>query len=126
LERNVRKALHQFRGSSADLNLVALSVSRLINAGDPSKIPDVPDRERGHVYLQSRLLAIAQKTSRFSLGKVSRTGVLLYSFVPLRCPQGPQYFCDRCESMFSLSEIDELNSTLLRCLAQGLNQVPQH
>jgi hypothetical protein len=40
LEKNIRKAINQLKEAKADLGLIAISVSRLLNPGDPDNIPE--------------------------------------------------------------------------------------
>jgi hypothetical protein len=92
LEKNIGKAIHQLKEGIADLNLIAVSVSRLLNAGDPDGIFEVPDREFGHAYLQARIDAIAEQSKRFWSGKMDRAGILFYAFTSIRCPGRPKFF----------------------------------
>ncbi len=70
LEKNIRKAIHQLEAGKAGLNLIAVSVSRLLNSGDPSSIPEVSHHELGHPYLQSEIHSIAEHTRRYSVGRL--------------------------------------------------------
>jgi hypothetical protein len=119
LEQNIGKAIHQLKDGKADLNLIAVSVSRLLNDGDPGGIPEVAHRELGHPYLQKRHQIIAQQSKRCWFGKLERAGILFYAFTPIRCPQRPNYFIDRCESIFSLDP-KEPTPTLFMSFAQSL------
>jgi hypothetical protein len=120
LESNIRKAIHQLEAGKAGLNLIAVSVSRLLNSGDPDSIPEVSRHELGHLYVQSEIQKIAKETKRFWSGKLDRTGILFYAFTPIRSLEKYGYFPHRCESMFPLSG-DDLTATLLKCFAQKLN-----
>jgi hypothetical protein len=119
LQPNIRKAIHQLKNGNADLNLIAVSVSRLLNSGDPESIPEVQQHELGHPYLQARIHEIAQHTKRFWSGKLDRAGILFYAFAPIRCQARPRYFFDRCEGMFAVGP-DELTGIYLKCFAQNL------
>ena len=119
LEKNIGKAIDQLKKDNADLKLIAVSVSRLINAGDPEDMPEVRHRELGHPYLQGRLQEIAERTRRFWSGKLDRAGILFYAFTPIRCQGDPRFFFERCKAMHPLGT-DELTCTYLKCFAQSL------
>jgi hypothetical protein len=121
LEKNIRKAIHQLEAGKADLSLIAVSVSRLLNSGDPDSIPEVSNHELGQPYLEAQIKRIERETRRYSFGKIERAGILFYAFIPIRSREKNGYFPHRCEAMFPLSP-DGLTSTLLRCFAQSLNQ----
>ncbi|MDQ2947860.1 MAG: hypothetical protein M3Y27_18335 [Acidobacteriota bacterium] len=121
LEENIKKAIRQLKGGKAELNIVAVSVSRLLNSGDPYSIPEVPHHELGHPYVEARIHEIAQQSQRFWFNKLDRSGILFYTFTPIRSSEEPQYFFDRCENLFPISP-DELTSTLLISFSQSLNR----
>jgi len=120
LEQNIRKAIRQLRDGKADLNLITVSVSRLLCAGDPFGIPELADRKLCHPYLEATLENIVERTSRFWRGKMDRTGILFYAFTPFRCPGGPpNYFFARHEIISPVCG-SEPTRTLLQCFAQAL------
>ncbi len=119
LEKNIKKAINQLEGTRAELRLIAVSVSRLLNPGDPNNIPEVLHAELGHPHLQKCVFNIAQQTKRFWFGKMERAGILFYAFTPIHSQREKGYFPDRCEGMFPLSA-DVLTSTLLKCLVRSL------
>jgi len=119
LEQNIGKAIHQLRGGKEDLKLIALSVSRLLCSGDPFSIPNVADRQAGHPYLQGRLATVADQTKRFWRGKLDFAGIFFYAFMPIRCPQRPNYFFERGKIISPLRD-SEPTLTLLKCLVQGM------
>lgn len=119
LEKNIKRAIHQLKVGNADLNIVALSVSRILNSGDPESIPEVPHYGFVHPYSQQQLDGIAEGSKRFWFNRLSSTGILFYAFIPIRCSEGPQYFFDRCESLFPLTP-SEPTITLLKSFAQAL------
>jgi hypothetical protein len=121
LEENIRKAIRQLKQGTADLNIIAVSVSRLINSGDPHSIPELPRHELGHPYLEARIHEIAQESKRFWFNKLDRAGILFYAFIPIRSSEGPRYFVDRCENLFPLSG-DEPTPTLLKSFAQTMKR----
>lgn len=121
LEQNIRKAIDQLEERNADLSLIAVSVSRLLNSGDPGSIPEVSHHELGHPYLQTQIEQIAKDTRRFWFGKIDRAAILFYAFAPIRSRQMNGYFMERYEGMFPLSA-DDLTSTLLKCFAQSLKE----
>jgi hypothetical protein len=120
LQPTIRKAIHQLEAGKTDLGLIAVSVSRLLNSGDPNSIPEVVNQEDGHPYLQARIQQIAQQTERFWSGKLERAGMLFYAFTPVRCQERPRFFPERCETLLPLGP-GEVTSTLLKCFAQSLN-----
>ena len=120
LEQNIRKALHQLEEAKTDLRLIAISVSRILNPGDPEDIPEVLHTELGHSYLQARVLDIAQQTKRFWSGKMDRAGILFYAFIPIRSRRENGYHPYRYEGLFPLCSTDEPTSTLLKCFAQSM------
>lgn len=120
LEKNIRKAIHQLQACKTDLNLIAVSVSRLLNSGDPDSIPEVAHHELGHSYLHAQIQKIAKQTRRFWFGTLDRAGILFYAFTPIRSREENGDFPHRCEEMFPLSA-DDLTSILLKCFGQSLN-----
>ena len=120
LQPAIRKAIHQLEGGNTDLGLIAVSVSRLLNSGDPNSIPEVVNHEDGHPYLKARIQQIAQQTERFWSGKLPRAGILFYTFTPIGCQERPRFFPERYEALLPLGP-DEVTFTLLKCFAQSLN-----
>ena len=119
LEGNIRKALQQLKNGTAELNLIAISVSRLLNNGDPFRVPQVQRHEDGYPQLEARVRQIADETSRFWYGKLSPAGILFYAFVPFRCLAKPNYWPVRCETIYPLSN-DPFTTTVLRSFAESL------
>ena len=91
LEQNIGRAIHQLRCGQADLNLIAVSVSRLLCAADPFDIPRVAHRNLAHLSLRRALENIAEQTARFWRGKMDKAGIWflrlyalsLYGLAPL-------------------------------------------
>ncbi len=101
LQQTIRKAIHQLEAGKTDLGLIAVSVSRLLNSGDPDSIPEVANHEDGHPYLQARIQQIAQQTERFWSGKLEqRAGILFYAFTPIRCQERPRFFPERAKRCY--------------------------
>jgi hypothetical protein len=84
LEETIGKAISQLKIDHADLSLIAISVSRLWNAGDPDEIPTVESPQAGQAYVDASGRAIADESRRFWSGKLQRAGILFYSFTPVR------------------------------------------
>jgi hypothetical protein len=122
MEDGISKAISQLRKDCADLNLVAVSVSRLLNSGDPDSIPEVPNAAAGQVYLDQRGRELAEETKRFWRGKLDRAGILFYGFTPVRWlqPNGHYaYAMLRLQTMCPVS-LDESTKLTLRSLARVL------
>jgi len=120
LEKNIMKAIHQLKADKADLSLIAVSVSRLLNSGDPNSIPEVPHHELGHSYLRTRIHEIALQTKRFWFGKMDRAGILFYAFLPIRSYERPSCrFPERYEGMCPMGS-DEVTTALLKRFAQSM------
>jgi hypothetical protein len=118
LERNIEKAIDQLRSGNAGLNLIAVSVSRLVCPADPFDIPNVPDRRSGSHQLTKYLEFLAERTVPSWRGKLGSAGILFYAFAPFKCP-GPQYFPVRADILSSVTK-QEPTDTLLKCLAKSL------
>jgi hypothetical protein len=121
LQKNIGKAIAQLQRDDPDLGLIAISVSRLLNPGDPNRIPEVLDAEIGQVYLKDRLRQIADETHRFWSGKIKRTSILFYAFTPIRSQRENGYHMTRNEVMCPVAT-DEPAATILKCLAQALHK----
>jgi hypothetical protein len=119
LERNIKKAIHQLEAGQADFGLIAVSVSRLLNSGDPYDIPEVEHHDLGHALLQTQVHQVAEQTKRFWFGKLDRAGILFYAFSPIRSRQAKGYFPQRYEAIFPLDAHD-FTLTLLKCFVQSL------
>jgi hypothetical protein len=119
LAKNISRAIAQLEKNNADIGLIAISASRLLNPGDPDVIPDVLSAELAHAYLRDRLRQIADETHRFWSGKIDRAGILFYAFTPLRSHRG--YHMTPAEVMCPIAA-DQKTSTILRCLAQALKK----
>jgi hypothetical protein len=122
LEANINKAISQLKTDNAELSLVAVSVSRLLNPGDLGGIPEVAQAELAHAHLQERVRKIADETRRFWRGKLDRAGILFYAFMPIRWLQASGHYghiMERCEIMCPIAT-GEPTETLLRCLARSL------
>ena len=118
LEKNIGKAIAQLDEGEADLKLVAISVSRLLNPGDPAEIPEVESAELGGDYLQSRVRQIADETHRFCRGRYL-AGVYFYAFTPIRSRRENGYHMNRYDLISPITK-DDLTVTVLQCLAQAL------
>jgi hypothetical protein len=122
LEANINKAISQLKIDNADLSLVAVSVSRLLNSGEFASIPEVAHAEDGHTYLKSHVRKIADETRRFWNGKLDKAGILFYAFTPICWLQANGHYGFgqfRHETMCSVAN-GEPTQTLLKCLAQAL------
>jgi hypothetical protein len=84
MEETIGKAISQLKNDGADLNIIAVSVSRLWNSGDPDEIPIVRDPAVGQAYLDARGRGIADETRRFWKEKLERAGIVFYGYAPVR------------------------------------------
>jgi hypothetical protein len=118
----IKKAVSQLKKDKADLSLVAVSVSRLMNPGGLDTIPEVERPETAHQYLNERVRQIAFSTRRFWHGKIDRAGILFYAFTPIRWMQGKGHYgqiMERCEVLSPVTK-GEPTETLLKSLAQTI------
>jgi hypothetical protein len=111
--------LKVLRAVRTALGLIAISVSRLLNPGDPDKIPEVLRTELGPAYLQDHVRQIADETHRFWSRKIDRSGILFYAFTPIRSRRENGYHMNRYELLCPIAT-DDLTSTILKCLAEAL------
>jgi hypothetical protein len=88
LEETIRKAISQLKKDNADLSLVALSISRLWNSGDPDEVPTFQSPQTGQKVLDAKSRDIADESMRFWKNKLSRAAVFFYGFTPVRWPKG--------------------------------------
>jgi hypothetical protein len=119
LEKNIGKAISQLEANSADLKLVALSASRLVNAGDPEEIPEVENIADGHRFLEERLRSLTKETERFWVGRGARTAVWFYAFTPIRTLSPFGYHPYRRE-LLAPFHLDEFTRTMFTSLIQAL------
>lgn len=122
LQQNITDAIDQLKKGKADLNLIAVSTSRLLNSGYPKSIPEVLHRDEGRERLQAQICEVAKETERFWRNKLCDAGILFYAFIPIRCHQTPHYFLQRSEALFPLKSAG-LTPTLLKCFAHSLKDV---
>lgn len=87
IEETIGKAISQLKEDDADLSIIAVSVSRLWNAGDPDDIPIVRDPAMGQAILEGRGRQIADETRRFWKEKLERAGIVFYGYAPVRWPK---------------------------------------
>ena len=83
MEETIGKAISQLKNDRADLNIIAVSVSRLWNLGDPDEIPIVRDPAMAQAYLDGRGRRIADETQRFWKEKLERAGIVFYGYAPV-------------------------------------------
>jgi hypothetical protein len=83
MEETIGKAISQLKKDGADLSIIAISVSRLWNAGNPDEIPIVRDPAMGQAYLDARGRQIADETRRFWKEKLERAGIVFYGYAPV-------------------------------------------
>ena len=84
IEESIKKAISQLRVDNADLNIIAVSVSRLWSKGDPDEIPEVRDPRMGQAYLDAKGREIADESRRFWKEKLERAGIFFYGYAPVR------------------------------------------
>ena len=121
-EKTIGKGIAQLKADRADLGLIAVSVSRILNAGDPNQIHEVSHPEMARGYVQDRLLEIAQQTQRLWSGRLENAGILFYAFIPI-CSSDGMYWPTRSEALFPLRP-NGVTSTLLESLAKSLIASP--
>jgi len=84
LEESIGKAIAQLKADAADLSIIAVSVSRLWNAGDPREIPILDHHTMGHPFLDARIKQIAHVSSRFWKEKLEHAAIFFYGYSPIR------------------------------------------
>lgn len=80
----IRKAISQLRTEDADLRLIAVSVSRLLNPGEPDVVPIVSGPLAGQNLLEAQGRLIADLSRTYWKEKLERSGILFYGFAPVR------------------------------------------
>ncbi|HXS98334.1 MAG TPA: hypothetical protein VN736_27245 [Candidatus Limnocylindrales bacterium] len=119
LEKNIGKAISQLGTDNADLKVLALSASRLVNAGDPEEIPEVENIADGHRFLDERLRSLARETERFWAGRSAQAAVWFYIFTPVRTRRPFGYHPYRRE-LLAPFHLDEFTRTMFTCLIQTI------
>jgi hypothetical protein len=121
MEETIEKAISQLKNDGADLNIIAVSVSRLWNSGDPDEIPNVRDPTMGQAYLDARGRGIADETRRFWKEKLERAGIVFYGYAPV-CWQMENsrfgYAILRAETMCPVMADDTQTKVLLASYAR--------
>jgi len=123
VEETIGKAIDQLKEDSADLSIIAVSVSRLWNPGDPDAIPIVRDPEMGQAYLDARGRQIADETRRFWKEKLERAGIVFYGFAPVSWQMENGRFGHaalRAETMCPVMADDRQTKVLLASFAHEL------
>jgi hypothetical protein len=119
LEETIRKAISQLKKDNADLSLIAVSVSRLWNSGDPNEIPMFQNSETGQAYLDAKGREIADHSARFWREKLPRAGIFFYGFTPVcwPMPKGTHGYASlRAETMSPVMSEDFETKRLLMSL----------
>ena len=83
----IRKAISQLQTDGADLRLIAISVSRLLNPGEVDFVPIVDSPHAGQNLLDDQGRRIADLSRTYWKGKLERSGILFYGFTPVRWVQ---------------------------------------
>jgi hypothetical protein len=123
IEDNISKAISQLKADNAALNLIAVSVSRLWNSGQPEEIPLVANPSAGQAYLDAKGRQIADQSRRFWKEKLDRSGILFYGYAPVSwLMENGRYghASLRAETMCPVIEDDMDTKMLLFKLAQAL------
>jgi hypothetical protein len=123
LESTIGSAISQLKKDNADLSLIAVSVSRLWNSGDPDAIPRVTDLSAAQAYLDAKGRQIADETHRFWKGKLDRAGIIFYAFTPISWLMDNgrfNYATFRSETMCPVDGADEQTKALLAKLGRTL------
>jgi hypothetical protein len=122
LERHIRAAINQVESASAYHGIVAVSLSRIVNPGDPERMPTVYDAEAGHEFLKRRVRAIAYSSKRFWEEKTatSTVGLYLYAFTPLRIQRPPGFAPFRYDVVVPIAK-NGVHAELMRLLVQAIN-----
>jgi hypothetical protein len=123
MEETIGKAISQLKNDGADLNIIAVSVSRLWNSGDPDEIPIVRGPAMGQAYLDARGRGIADETRRFWKEKLERAGIVFYGYAPVCWQMENGRFGHatlRAETMCPVMADDMQTKVLLASYAQEL------
>jgi hypothetical protein len=123
MEETIGKAIDQLKEDGAELSIIAVSVSRLWNAGDPDEIPIVRGPAMGQAYLDMRGRQIADETRRFWKDKLERAGIVFYGYAPVSWQMDNGRFGHaalRAETMCPVMANDVVTKTLLASYAQEL------
>jgi hypothetical protein len=123
LERNISGAISQLKVDNADLNLIAVSVSRLWNPGEPNDVPLVEDPVAGQAYLAARGREIADESRRFWTERLNRGGILFYGYCPVSWPMDDGSYGHatlRAETMCPVMARDTVTKLRLRNLVRVL------
>lgn len=122
LERHIRAAINQIEAASAYHGIVAVSVSRIINPGNPGLMPEVENTEAGHEFLKARIRGIADASKRFWQEKAapSAVGLYLYAFTPIRVQQ-PRHIAPFRYDLIVPISANPVHAEIMRCLVQAIN-----
>jgi hypothetical protein len=123
LEETIGKAISQLRDDNAELSIIAISVSRLLNAGNPDDIPIVRDARAGQAYLNAKGREIADESRRFWKEKLERAGIFFYGYAPVRWLKENGSYGHatlRAETMCPVMSADASTELLLASLAGAL------
>lgn len=106
LESCVRKGISQLRQESADVRVIAISVSRLLNPGRV-ELSALPNAREAQAHLDQKCVDTGQKTKPYAQNKLERGGILFYGYSPLICLSekgSHQAVILRTEALFSMDE----------------------
>lgn len=121
LESRIGEAFRQLESGCTDLGIAAVSLSRIINPGDPGKIPEAASADVAMEYLERRVQQLAEATRRFWAGKPAQSadGLYLYAFTPIRARREGQYLPVRYDLLAPVHP-GSAKGELLKCLAQTM------
>jgi hypothetical protein len=125
IDKNIRDALHQIDAGTDDHGIVAVSLSRIINPGDPAMMPEVEHSELGFEYLKTRLHGIANYTEKLWKDRTTPAaiGLYLYAFTPIRILTGhPRFHFYRYDVMVPICQ-QPTGRDRLKLLTQTMNSV---
>lgn len=123
MEETIGKAIAQLKEDGADLSIIAVSVSRLWNVGNPDEISTVENPRAGQAYLDAMGRRIADESRRFWKERLERSGIFFYGCVPVRwLTENGRYghATLRAETMCPVMDGDQVTKLALATFAHDL------
>ncbi len=123
MEETIGKAIAQLKEDGADLSIIAVSVSRLWNLGNPDEISTVENPRAGQPCLDAMGRQIADESRRFWKERLERSGIFFYGCAPVRWPTENGrygYATLRAETMCPIMDGDQVTKLALATFAHDL------
>lgn len=85
IEQAISKARAQLTNSTGKVGIIALSVSRLLNPGDPFSVPVTGNGDEAYAWLKCASAQFIEETRRFwQKDRPGVHGLYVYAFIPMK------------------------------------------